>query len=291
MTDSPAQARSLWIDLSGSRRHVLEWGQRGAPVLFLQHGLIDHAHNWDWIAERFASAFHIFAPDLRGHGDSDWSRDGAYTLSDYVFDMARIVDALKVSDIRLVGHSLGGQIALRYAATFPETIASLVVIEGIELPIVRDQIANPTPCPQRLRKWAMDKSAPRARAQRFYATEEDARARMAAHNPTIDPDTISHLARHGLVVDADNGLRWKYDNACRTRAPEDAGGHDLDEILASISCPTLLMYGEESWVPLPPNDRLALLRDHEIVTFPGSSHWLHHQSRDAFIDRLSQFLS
>lgn len=287
---NPLQPRSLFVDLAGSRRHVLEWGERGQPVLLLQHGLRDHAHNWDWVAARFAASHHVLAPDFRGHGDSDWSRDGAYALFDYVRDLAEIIDALAIAEIDLVGHSLGGHIALRYAAAFPERVRSLVVIEGIELPIVRDQRSSPTPFPKRLRLWIDDRQKTRGRLPRHYATIEDAQARMADQHPAIDPQTIAHLTRHGLIAEAGKGLRWKFDPRCRGRAPDDADGRDLDEILDAITAPTLLAYGEASWIPLPPPERRDRLRHHHLLTFPGASHWLHHQSRDTFLAALARFL-
>jgi pimeloyl-ACP methyl ester carboxylesterase len=283
--------RSLFIDLGGSRRHVVEWGQRGAPVLLLQHGMRDHARSWDWIAERFAAFYHILAPDLRGHGDSDWSRDGAYALSDYVSDMAEILEALDLPAFDLIGHSLGGHITLRFAAAFPEKVRSLTIIEGIELPIIRDQRREPIPYPERLRQWIDDQRDRRARSPRYYPTLEDAQARMAEQHPTIDAEIIAHLTRHGLIAETGKGLRWKYDNACRFRAPDDAHGIDLNEILDAIACPTLLAYGEASWIPLPPPERLNRIRAHRVVTFPAASHWLHHQARKPFLAALANFLS
>ncbi|MET0374289.1 MAG: alpha/beta fold hydrolase, partial [Rhizorhabdus sp.] len=64
--------------------NIVEWGERGAPPLILQHGGRDHARSWDAVAAAFADDYHVIAPDLRGHGDSDWASDGAYDLTDYV---------------------------------------------------------------------------------------------------------------------------------------------------------------------------------------------------------------
>ncbi len=287
----PALApRSAFIDIQGSRRHVLQWGDERAPAILLVHGLLDHAHNWDWVAAALAGRYRVIAPDLRGHGDSDWTGPGSYTLANHVSDLADCMHALDLRDIHLVGHSLGGQLALRLAACWPERTRSLSVIEGIELPIVRDQKKAPQPYPRRLREWIDAARDNRQRTPRRYASIADAMTRMAAHNPGIDAETITHLTRHGVIAEASGGWRWKYDDAARHRAPEDAHGLDLDEILAAIACPTLLAYGEESWIPVPPAERLALLRDHRLIRFPGASHWLHHQSRAEFLTALTAFL-
>lgn len=269
---------------------MLEWGERGAPVLVLQHGMRDHGRSWDWIAERFASDHHVLVPELRGHGDSDWSTEGAYALSDFVADLAGVVDALDVDVFDLVGHSLGGHISLRYAATFPERVRTLTVIEAIELPIVRDQRREPIAYPQRLRHWIEARGKKRDRPSRYYATVEAAQARMATQNPAIDDRTIAHLTRWGLIAETGKGLRWKFDDACRLRAPDDAHGLDLDEVLDAIACPTLLAYGDASFIPLPATYRMDLLKDCRLVTFPGAGHWLHHQAREPFLRALQNLL-
>lgn len=285
------EPRSLFVDLGRSRRHVAAWGEPGAPVLLLQHGMRDHARSWDWVAAHFSDRYHVIAPDLRGHGDSDWSPDEAYSLSDYLIDLADVVETLSLPAFDLLGHSLGGHISLRFAATFPEKVSRLAIIEGIELPIIRDHRKQATPHPARLRKWIDDQRQWRVRSPRYYATLDKATARMAEQNPDIDAATIAHIARHGVIAEAGKGLRWKHDNACRCRAPDDAHGLCLDEILDAIACPTLLAYGERSWVSLPPAERLNRLRNHRLVTFPGVSHWLHHQAREHFLAAMDSFLA
>src|SRR6516164_886165 len=62
------------------RLHYVDWGNPGAPPVILLHGCRDHCRNWDWVATALRRDWHVLAPDLRGHGDSQWSPDGSYTL-------------------------------------------------------------------------------------------------------------------------------------------------------------------------------------------------------------------
>jgi pimeloyl-ACP methyl ester carboxylesterase len=114
---------------------------------------------------------------------------------------------------------------------------------------------------------------------------------MRAENASLPDETIAHLARHAVIVDSGGNWRWKYDNTARLRAPEDAEARDLDQMLDAIACPVMLAYGTDSWVPLPPPERLARIRQLSLVQFPGESHWLHHTARGEFTCALSQFLS
>src|SRR5262249_13546135 len=73
------------------RLHYVDWGNEGAPNLLLIHGGRDHCRNWDWVAERLRDRFHIVAPDLRGHGDSDWTTGSSYNEINYIYDVAQLV--------------------------------------------------------------------------------------------------------------------------------------------------------------------------------------------------------
>ena len=66
------------------RLHYVDWGNPSAPPLLLLHGGRDHCRNWDWVAGELRHRWHVLAPDLRGHGDSQWSPDGHYATAGYV---------------------------------------------------------------------------------------------------------------------------------------------------------------------------------------------------------------
>src|ERR1700745_2464958 len=66
------------------RLHYVDWGNPDAPPLLLVHGGRDHCRNWDWVADALRRDWHVLAPDLRGHGDSQWSPDGNYSIAGYV---------------------------------------------------------------------------------------------------------------------------------------------------------------------------------------------------------------
>lgn len=282
---------SIFMDAGGLRLHVSAWGDQGKPVLFLQHGMRDHSRSWDWIACEFAGDYRIYAPDLRGHGDSGWASSGGYALPNYVLDLEDVASALDAQRFALVGHSFGGAISLRYASAFPNRVIGYAGIECVELPNMREYRAAPKPYPGRLRGWIDQERARRIRQPRSYASLAEAEARMRAENAALPDETIAHLARHAVIVDAAGNWRWKYDNTARLRAPEDAEGRDLDQMLDAISCPVMLAYGTGSWVPLPPPERLARIGQLSLVQFAGESHWLHHTARGEFTRALSQFLS
>lgn len=279
------------IAIDGGYRNVLEWGEAGRAPVLLQHGMRDHAHSWKWVAENLSKRFHVIAPDMRGHGDSDWARDSNYTLASFVADLAAVTDLYGLTSFNLIGHSLGGHIALRYASSFPENVRALLVIEGVELPIVRNERQRHISYPARLREWIDEQAMARLHQPRFYRNVQLAADRMAEANPGTDRETVDYLSARGIVAEAERGFRWKYDPTCRYRAPEDQRGADLDEILSAVTCPTLLAYGECSWITPPPTERLDRLRHCKVVRFANASHWLQHQRRQQFCQMADAFLT
>src|ERR1700734_1600020 len=113
------------------RLHYLDWGDREAPPLLLIHGVRDHARNGDAVAARLRKDWHVIAPDLRGHGDSDWAAGGFYPTEAYVYDLWRLISEANLAPMSMIGHSLGGNIALRYAGAYPEHVAKMIAIEGL----------------------------------------------------------------------------------------------------------------------------------------------------------------
>ncbi|HYD08238.1 MAG TPA: alpha/beta hydrolase, partial [Reyranella sp.] len=113
------------------RMHYVDWGNPDAPPLLLVHGGRDHCRNWDWVATALRRDWHILAPDLRGHGDSQWSPDGNYSMSAYIYDLAQLIHQQNLAPVTIVSHSLGGNICLRYTGIYPDSVHRLVAIEGL----------------------------------------------------------------------------------------------------------------------------------------------------------------
>ena len=88
-------------------------------MAILVHGGRDHCRNWDWVALALRRHFHLIAPDLRGHGDSDWAIGGSYAMIDHVLDLYQLMTAIAGGPVTLIGHSLGAGVALQAAGVFP----------------------------------------------------------------------------------------------------------------------------------------------------------------------------
>src|SRR4051794_2450157 len=169
------------------RLHYVDWGNPDAPPMILLHGGQDHCRNWDWVAQRLRRDWHIIAPDLRGHGDSEWSADGFYTMPGYIYDLAQLVHQQRLAPVTIMAHSLGGNIAVRYSGTYPENVARLIAIEGLgpSPKVLAERMS--LPIAGRLRNWIEGRRALAARRPRRYASIEEAFARMQEANKHLSP--------------------------------------------------------------------------------------------------------
>jgi pimeloyl-ACP methyl ester carboxylesterase len=273
------------------RLHYLDWGNAGAPPLLLIHGTRDHCHNWDWVAARLRDEYHIVAPDLRGHGDSQWSTGSTYSSAEFVYDIAQLVHQRGMAPLRIIAHSLGGSVALKYAGVYPENVHRLVVIEGYG-PWRRPGGAEPTPA-ARLRDWIESGRALSGRAPRRYASLDEAFERMKEANQHLAPEQARNLTIHGSDQNEDGTYSWKFDNYTHVGTPFDMSHEDTRSLWGAIECPVLLVSGSESWGRRN-GDSDALVgafRDarHEIVD--GAGHWVHHDQLDHFVRLVRDFLA
>ncbi len=273
------------------RLHYVDWGNPDAPPLLLLHGGRDHCRNWDWIAQALCDRYHIIAPDLRGHGDSAHSSDGYYTMEGFVYDLAQIIHQLGLAPLNIVAHSLGGNIAVRYAGLYPENVRKLVSIEGLgDAPAVVAE-RRKTPVFERMRNWIDQQRTMSSRMPRRYASIEEALQRMMQENPHLTSERARHLTVHGVIQNEDGSYSWKFDNYLRVFPPVDISQRDKEQLWQRISCPTLLVYGKQSWASNPAEDgRAAHFRNARVSLYDNAGHWVHHDRHDDFLAEVEAFL-
>jgi pimeloyl-ACP methyl ester carboxylesterase len=272
--------------------NYLDWGNPDAPPLLLVHGGRDHARSWDWAAQRLRANWHVIAPDLRGHGDSDWVNDGDYQLMDMAHDLAELIDQLGLAPVTLVGHSMGGIVCTRMAGLFPEQVSRLVSIEGLGFSRKARADYDAVPMREQYRQWVARKRGAAGKTPRIYATLDDAIARMREANAHLSEDQLVHLTRHGVKAWPEGGYMWKYDPGMAVHSPYDLRQSEIEALWEAITCRVLLCYGTKSWALSPDKDgRTDHFRSARVALFEGAGHWLHHDQFEAFMAELEAFLS
>lgn len=176
--------------------HLREWAGGGVPVLLL-HGMAAHTHWWDRVVPRLGAALKPAALDFRGHGESDWVPDGVYTGETWLEDVETARAALGWDRFLLVGHSMGGRVALEYATRHADRLMGVVAIDFLP-EVSADK-------PSRF-------SRARGRRQPVYPSSEHAvsRFRLEPDGTTLTADELRALGEHGVRRHED-GFSWKFD--------------------------------------------------------------------------------
>jgi pimeloyl-ACP methyl ester carboxylesterase len=270
-----------------------DFGSEGKPPIILVHGGLDHARSWDWVAKTLREDFHVYAMDLRGHGNSAWAPGAMYSVAEHVLDLSVLVEIISRSlghegPIPIVGHSLGAITTLLYAGVYPERVAKVVAIEGVGLPIQEAHYS----APERIRRWIEKVRAIENRTQHSYPSLAEAVARMQEANPFLSREVAEHLTLHGTNWNADGSIVWKFDNYARVFPPYGANLDEAAEVLRRITCPTLLFWGRESFAKDPTDDPLAgEIANRRVVKVDRAGHWLHHDQLEIFLRETKRFLA
>ena len=257
------QPKSMRMSVNGLDLHYLDWGNVGAPPVVCVHGYTSSAEAFNALARQFHDRFHIVAPDVRGHGESAWSPDGAYHYRDQVADLAGLVDQLGLARFTLIGTSMGGIIAMAFAAAHAARLVGLVINDiGPDVEEGSQRITQ------------MVGGRPDG-----FATLEDAMAYRREISPVTASRPMSDQREVALGVlrqRADGRWVWKMDPAyIRQRVQHGAPPRPaLWPVLKSLPCPTLVVWGTESDVLLEAQARrmVGVLPRGELVKVAGVAH-------------------
>lgn len=226
--------RDIFVQANGLRHHLVARGAPGSPVVMMIHGLAGQAHVFDGIANQLAGRFHVYALDVRGRGETEWGPPDRYGTDTYVADLEAVREALGLQRMALVGTSMGGTIAMYYAALHPERVERAVLNDvGPEFDPagVARILGYVTGAPEMF--------ADMKAVTRYY------REHYAAVAKGLSDDQMTEFARYH-VRKSDTGMYvWKMDPAIR-KVPAQAAAMDPWKALGAIRCPLLLIRGAES---------------------------------------------
>jgi len=265
-----------FVSVGGCRIHYLRWGAAGKPGLCFVHGGYAHAHWWDWIAPFFSGAFSVVALDLGGMGDS--GHRAKYSLDTFAEEVATVCAHARLRDSPIVvGHSFGGQVALRTGARSGARIGGIVLVD---FPI-RPPGYQPKRGPQRLP----------GRTKEIYPNLDVAldRFKLLPAQPCENAFIVDYIARRSLAK-VKGGWSWKFD----PRIFEERDYGQPADDLARLSCRAAVIYGEHS-VLFPPEIRDymgALLAGRApMIAVPEAHHHLFLDQPLAFVVGLRGLLA
>ena len=260
--------------VNGLRIHYLEWGTEGKPPLLLLHGIARVAHTFDHLAPHFARNYHVFAIDMRGHGDSDWEPQGAYLVEDYARDIEALVEQLELRDIVVWGSSTGGRVAQVMAGSHPERVAA-AIIEDVG--------------PERPPAISGRRASRMEREEDGWRSADELLAQLKSDYPRTSDAILGNLAEHGSKRRADGRIVWKRDPAIlKGFVPT-----EIWRFVRAIRVPIIYILGGASTI-VPPETQEQLKRvlpQVEIITMPGLGHYPSDERPEDFLAIVGRFLA
>ncbi|MCS6801336.1 MAG: alpha/beta hydrolase [Chloroflexota bacterium] len=263
------------VIVDGLRLHYLAWGDPANPPMLLLHGVGQQAHSWDFVAMDLGQDHYVISLDQRGHGESDWAPDRDYSPEAFQRDLDGVVDHLGLKQFVLVGLSMGGMNAIRFAARRQHELRGLVVVDiGPEV-IERGG--------REIRAFMeMDDE---------LDTFEEFVERAARFNPLRPKESFRGSLQHNLKQLPSGKWTWKYDKYFRDPTVE-RKRPDLWPDVRQLRLPVLVVRGEYSHVLGEEQARVFVeaLPDASYVVIPGAGHLVPGDQPDRFSDALRAWL-
>ena len=256
----------------GLRFHFTEWGRPDAPPVLLLHGTNQSSHSWDLVSLALATHYHVFALDQRGHGDSEWSRELDYSTAAMAEDASAFVRDRELARPIVVGHSMGGRVALLAALKVAHLARALVLVDsGPEMH---------APGGRTIRDFI--------RSNREFDNLEQFVDNVVAYDPYRKREHVERTVKYNMFQRADGKYVSKNDHR---RTANSRTAISLDDVRA-LQLPVLVVRGGNSSVFTPEaGERLIdALPDGRMVTVPDCGHNVHSQNTPGFLAAVSPFL-
>ena len=242
----------------------------GKPLIIL-HGLFGMLDNWQAIAKEFACFFETHIIDLRNHGRSFHANEHNYELMSE--DLLSYLNAYKLNKVNLIGHSMGGKVAMTFACMYPESIEKLVIVD-----------IGPKYYPPHHQEILR---ALNAIEQATIKSRKDADQILSQY---FSESAMRQFLLKNLYWRSSTELTFKFNLKVLSDQIENVGQALYTDAL--FDRPTLFIAGQASSYIKETDVELieSHFPDFEILEIPNSGHWVHAENPDQFFDKVIRFL-
>ncbi|APW47059.1 alpha/beta fold hydrolase [Rhodoferax antarcticus] len=293
-------SRSVLIPIRGLQYYARVWGEPllGQPPLVLLHGWMDVAASFQFVVDALQADHYVIAPDWRGFGLSASGGADSFWYPDYLADLDALLDHFSPdAPVNLVGHSMGGNIAMLYTGVRPERVLRLINLEGFGLPATQADEA-----PGRLTRWLGEVKQHNSGtlSLKTYPSLEAVARRLMKNNPYVSEDKAHWLANHWSAELSPGQWSILGEAAHKVINPQ---LYRVDEVLAIYRCiraPVLMVEASDesmtqwwrgSFTLAEHRQRMQQVAKLEIVTLPDCGHMLHHDQPEALAGLIERFIA
>jgi pimeloyl-ACP methyl ester carboxylesterase len=281
------------VRLRGLQTHLTCWGPQASavsPPVFLLHGFLDTGDTFQFLVDAMEQDLPLIALDWRGFGRSEWPADG-YWFPDYLADLDALLEIYSPDlPARLIGHSMGGNVAGLYAGTRPERVRSVVNLEGFGLPRTR-----PEKAPKRMRDWlAQLRSVPELPT---YDCFEQLAGRIRHRYPRVPDDRALFIAHSWARREDDGRVHLLGDPRHKHLNPVLYRRDEAECFWRQVRAPMLMVFGELSEFAKGLGEDAteayfkALITGIRTETVPGTGHMMHLECPQVLAPLIEQFLA
>jgi pimeloyl-ACP methyl ester carboxylesterase len=288
VTYTPTRSpRHEQLSVRGLKHRLTWWGEpTGTPIVLL-HGFQDCGATWQFLVDCLPD-WSLVAPDWRGFGGSEWAPDG-YWFPDYLADLEVLLDVVAPGEpARVIGHSMGANVAGLYAGIRPQRLKWMVNLEGVGL-----RRTQPDEAPARYATWLDELKEPLN--QRLYGSVQQLADMLMKRNPRLSADRALFVAQ-AWTRESDGGTQLAFDPRHRLTNPVLYRREEAEACWSRVEIPVLLVAGGSSshqkrrLADLTDERLHTLFRDLEIVTLPGLGHMMHHEDPQAVATPIINFV-
>jgi pimeloyl-ACP methyl ester carboxylesterase len=290
MYQARIKGRSVRHQVRGVDYHVTEWGERHNRLIVFLHGWGDAGSTFQFVIDELKQDWFVIAPDWRGFGESRANAD-SYWFPDYLADLDAILQIYSPdAAVRLVGHSMGANVATLYAGVMPERVSALVNVEGFGLPD-----SDPEDAPGRYREWI---EAGRSRSTvTSYESFEELLPKIIRRSPGLGNERALFVADTWAEAHADGVVRIKADPAHKLPNAVLYRRREAVACWKNVKAPVLVVVGADtdftgklkSWID--PDAVSDVFDKSESVSIAGAGHMVHFDQPAQLAETIERFLA
>ena len=292
--------QSEFVPVRGLQYHVQLWGEPAPDKtpLVLVHGWMDVAASYQFVVDALHAGHYVIAPDWRGFGQTAVPDADHFWFPDYLADLDFLLDHYTpTQSVHLVGHSMGGNIAMLYAGVRPERVRRLINLEGFGMPATK-----PAQAPGRYARWMDELKALHrgTRELRSYDSPDGVAQRLMKNNPRLGQDKAEWLAGHWARETTPGQWQIQGHPAHKITNAQLYRVEEVQEIYRRITAPVLCveasdnsmdMWWKGSYTLDEFHERIHVVPDLKIARIENAGHMLHHDQPEQLAALIERFLA